>query len=299
MSEQNNQQAGSGKDNLGQAAKQMAKATKQVQGAMAKKAAAKGAQAAVSAAATTAKAGVAAGQAAATIAAGTAAGGPVGAIVSAAWSMRHTLFKILICICLVVVFLITTVISLPSIIFQHLMGFDDENSTASTVIEAVMDVSEAIVDVINFGYKLSVNSITDLIFKGGYDYEYSMNSLTDNANPSSGFDVYYIMAAYSVSMNQRDATKDNMIAKLTQYAGEMFSVTHIVKEAKRFIEDPLGYIEELFEFVECIIHPFNGNIILKAFNLNLDAKYGDFNITCGEAINDMAQALRLSMGKGG
>ena len=37
------------------------------------------------------------GKAAAEIAAGTAAGGPWGAILSAAWAMRHTLFKILVC----------------------------------------------------------------------------------------------------------------------------------------------------------------------------------------------------------
>ena len=48
------------------------------------------------AAAATVKAGVEGGKAVAEIAAGTAAGGPWGAILSAAWSLRHTLYKVLI-----------------------------------------------------------------------------------------------------------------------------------------------------------------------------------------------------------
>ena len=105
MSEPAKQQMGDGQDNYGQAAKQVANVAKQVGKNAAQKAAAKGAEATVNAAAATVKAGAAAGEAATNVAVGTAAGGPWGAIISAAWSMRHTLFKILICICLVIVFL--------------------------------------------------------------------------------------------------------------------------------------------------------------------------------------------------
>lgn len=90
------QSLGDGSDNAGNAATQGLKAAKQA-GKMAGNAAAKGAEEATKAAAGAAvKAGVQTGKAVANVAAGTAAGGPWGAIISAAWSMRHTLFKVLV-----------------------------------------------------------------------------------------------------------------------------------------------------------------------------------------------------------
>lgn len=130
MSEQK-QQTGDGQDNYGQAAKQTANALKQVGKNTAQTAAKKGAEATVNAATATVKAGAQAGKAAANIAAGTAAGGPWGAVISAAWSMRHTLFKVLICICLVIVFLVITIVSLPAILFDSMFGLPEDYSGSS------------------------------------------------------------------------------------------------------------------------------------------------------------------------
>lgn len=118
MAEPQKQQMGDGSDNIGQAAGQAAKAAKNAGKQAAKQAAKKGAEAAANAAAATVKAGVEGGKAVAEIAAGTAAGGPWGAIISAAWAMRHTLFKILVCLCLSVVFLIVMIVELPGIIIN-------------------------------------------------------------------------------------------------------------------------------------------------------------------------------------
>ena len=127
MAEPGKQQMGDGQDNYGQAAKQTRNAAKNISKGMknagkdaAKHMATKGAEATVNSAAATVKAGVETGKAVSEIAAGTAAGGPWGAIISAAWAMRHTLFKILICICLVLVLLIACIVSLPNIIFQNI-----------------------------------------------------------------------------------------------------------------------------------------------------------------------------------
>ena len=109
MAEPQKQQIGDGQDNYGQAASQMARAAKQAGQEAAKQAAAKGVEAGANAAAATVQAGVEGGKAVAEIAAGTAAGGPWGAILSAAWALRHTLFKVLICICLSLVFLIVMI----------------------------------------------------------------------------------------------------------------------------------------------------------------------------------------------
>ena len=118
MAEPQKQQMGDGSDNIGQAAGQAAKAAKNAGKQAAKQAAKKGAEAAANAAAATVKAGVEGGKAVAEIAAGTAAGGPWGAVISAAWAMRHTLFKILVCLCLSVVFLIVMIVELPGIIIN-------------------------------------------------------------------------------------------------------------------------------------------------------------------------------------
>ena len=129
MAEPQKQQMGDGSDNIGQAAGQAAKAAKNAGKQAAKQAAKKGAEAA--AAAATVKAGVEGGKAVAEIAAGTAAGGPWGAIISAAWAMRHTLFKILACLCLSVVFLIVMIVELPGIIINKALGIDGNEPTVS------------------------------------------------------------------------------------------------------------------------------------------------------------------------
>ena len=125
MSEPQKSQIGDGQDNYAGAAKQMANAAKQASKTAATTAATEGAKATANAAAATVKAGVEGGKAVAEIASGTAAGGPWGAIIAAAWAMRHTLFKILVCICLCLVFLITLIVSLPSIIMDYIFGTDE------------------------------------------------------------------------------------------------------------------------------------------------------------------------------
>ena len=124
MAEPSKQQIGDGSDNYGQAAGQMAKAAKQAGQEAVKQTAAKGAEQAANAAAATVKASVESGKAVAEISTGTAVGGPWGAILSAVWAMRHTLFKVLIYICLSLLFLIAMVVSLPSIVFNSIFGLD-------------------------------------------------------------------------------------------------------------------------------------------------------------------------------
>ena len=124
--EQNKQQTGEGRDNLGYATKQMANVAKQ--------AGKKGAEAVANITAATVKGGAQVGKAAAEIAAGTAGGGPWGAIISAAWSLRHTLFKILVCSCLFFVFLVVLIVALPSIIMEEIVGLSGIEQTAETTI---------------------------------------------------------------------------------------------------------------------------------------------------------------------
>lgn len=52
---------------------------------------------------------------------------------------------------------------------------------------------------------------------------------------------------------------------------------------------------EIIKYVECTIHPFDNTVIAKAFGIDLNAAYDQFNITYGEAIQNMANALKMTL----
>lgn len=229
MAEPQKQQMGDGSDNIGQAAGQAAKTAKNAGKQAAKQAAKKGAEAAANAAAATVKAGVEGGKAVAEIAAGTAAGGPWGAIISAAWAMRHTLFKILVCLCLSVVFLIVMIVELPGIIINKALGLDGNEPTVS-ITEIYENLSETVSDIVQAGYDASMAEVERLISDGGYDRELSMNALINYAQSSAGYDTAYILSAYSTSMEQLSNDPEDMKKKLDGVAANMFPVTSVERE---------------------------------------------------------------------
>ena len=234
MAAPDKRQIGDGSDNYGEAAKQIAKAAKQ--------AAKTGAEATANAAAATVQAGAEGGAAISEIAAGTAAGGPWGAILSAAWAMRHTLFKVLVCICIFFLIIIVLVVSLPSIVTNSVFGLDGsmidmENPT--TLMESYEDLAAAISATVNQGYDNSLARVEQIIEDGGYDYDLSREALINYAHSSAGFDVSYILAAYSASLQQRNTSKEDMLAKLNTVMDRMFPVTYEEKSVERII--PLNY----------------------------------------------------------
>ena len=244
MAEPDKQQMGDGHDNYGHAAQQVAKAAKQATQTAAKKgaeAAAKGAEAATKAAAASVQAGMeAGGSAVSNIAVGTASGGPWGAIIAAAWSMRKTLFKVLICICLVLVFLIVIIVSLPSIIWDYLFGTDDSPPVQNVSITDVYnEMADAVSVVINEGLEHSMSEVEDIIEENGYDYDLCMEKLVNYAQSSAGYDTCYILAAYSASMGQRNTSKDDMISKLSGTEDRMFPVTY--EEFEQEVTVPASY----------------------------------------------------------
>lgn len=296
MSEPTKQQMGDGHDNYGQATKQMANVAKQASKNIAQKAAAKGAEATVNATTAAVKAGATAGKAAANIAAGTAAGGPWGAIIAAAWSMRHTLFKVLISICLVVVFIVVTVISLPSIIFDSIFGLPEDYS-GSSIHAAYSELSTSVTQTINEGYKFALDKVDSIISEGGYDYDRSMAALEDKSNIDADYDVCYALSVYSASMQQNGVSAENMVYKMKSIIDQMFVVTYEVLHVEiPILSDLLEIIGiEIVSYVKCIIHPFDNSFFLNAFGVDVNAKYGEFNITYGEAIDFMANALKQTL----
>lgn len=376
-----NQQMGDGSDNYGQAAGQIAKAAKQAGQEVAKQTAEKSVEAGANAAAATVKAGVEGGKAVAEIAAGTAAGGPWGAILSAAWSLRHTLYKVLICLCLGLLFIIVMVVSLPSIVTESVFGLNGTKpAQGASLMASYTELSELVSEVVDDGYEKSYLEVEKIITDGGYDYDLSKEALINYAQSSAGYDVSYILAAYSASLQQKGTTKDDMKSKLDKVAKDMFPVTYTEKQKERIIPlayqtykpvtvtivtkasligivngvpqvkyelssgtyyepdgegiteseivvddyravslvtpvcsegkvsgtqtetyyEPDGEVTltpdtEMITYAECTIHPFDETVIVDAFDLDLTAEYDLFGITYGEAIQNMANALKRTL----
>lgn len=240
MGEDEKQQFGDGRDNFAQAASQASRAAGEaIRNSTA--AAAAGTEQAANAAAAVVQAGMETGKVTAQIAAGTAAGGPWGAILSAAWAMRHTLYKILICVCLALVFLIVLLCSIPSIIFDGIFSLGGAPPDMGSAIEvSFSELSEAVSDVIDSGYAQSLARVEQIISSGGYDYDLSMEALINHAQSSAGFDAAYILAAYSASLQQQNTTVEDMIVKLSGISDRMFPVTYIEKQQERVI--PVSYL---------------------------------------------------------
>ena len=323
------------------------------------------------------------GKAVAEIAAGTAAGGPWGAILSAAWAMRHTLFKILVCICLFFLVIIVLIVSLPSVVTNSVFGLDGsmvdmENPT--TLLESYNDLAADISAVVEEGYDAALAKVEQIIEDGGYDYDLSMDALINYAQGSAGYDVSYILAAYSASLQQRNTGKEDMLAKLRSVADSMFPVSFVEKESEQIVpftyatyrpvtvtvvtsktqtgtingvpqyryttarrtyyepdetittSEPVNvaaytpvavsvpiysggritgtrseiYYEqggtetltpetEVVKYVECTIQPFDNSVIIRAFGIDPSATYDQFKITYGEAIQKMANALKMTL----
>ena len=385
MAEPDKRQFGDGSDNYTNAASNLAKAARQSGQEAAKQASIIGAEAASRGAGAAVSGGVKAGKAVAGIAKGAAAGGPWGAIAAAAWSMRHTLYKILICVCLLLIFLVILITSLPSIVTNGIFGLDGTQPVeGATLTDTYGEMADAVSAVVDTGYDLSLARVEQIIEEGGYDYDLSMDALINYAHSSAGYDTCYVLAAYSASMEQRGTTKDDMIAKLGSVAGSMFPVTYEVNQQENLVpvtyytykpvtvtvvssEQITGYVNgkpyysyeteqrtyyerdeeftseepvtvpayretfvhvpiysdgytrrsvvgyrtesyyelsgtetlspatEIIPYVECTIHPFDNAVIVQAFGIDTSAKYGQFNVTYGEAIQKMANALKMTL----
>ena len=356
MPEENREQLGDGRDDYGFAAQQLTNAARSV----------------ADSSAAVLKAGVEGGKAVSGIAAGTAAGGPWGAVLSAAWAMRNGLFKVLVCICLVLLIFVIAIISLPSIVMNSIFGLDgNPGADGTTLLSTYNEMSGVVSEAIEAGHEAALARVEQIIANGGYDYDLSMEALIDYAQSSAGYDTCYVLAAYSASLEQRGTSKADMLRKLNSVTGSMFPVTYEVKQQSRLVptayytyspvtvrvvsgesngtyttttrrlytqsgtrttDTPITvaayqkvtvllpvynggrvvgtrsavYYErngtqrvspttEIIKYAVCTVHPFDNTVITEAFNIDVDAKYGQFDITYGEAIQKMANALKRTL----
>ena len=235
MAEPEKQQFGDGRDNYAGAARQLSDALQQTGQTGARQAVSNGAAALV-------QSGIKSGKAVSEIAAGTAAGGPWGAILSAAWSLRHTLFKILACLCVLLLIFVILIVSIPSVVLNGVFGLNGsivDMDNPMSMMQSYEEMSAEVSAAVDRGYQVALERVDQLIQDGGYDYELSIESLIDEAKSASGFNAAYVLAAYSASMLQQGTSADDMTAKLDAVAEQMFPISSEEKEKERVI--PLTY----------------------------------------------------------
>ena len=381
MAEPEKDQIGDGQDNFGQAAGKAIQAAKQFSHDAAAEAAVKGAEATANAAAAVVQAGAESGKAVAEIAAGTAAGGPLGAILSAAWAIRHSLFKVLVCICLFFLIIVILICSIPSIVLDSVFGLNGLPPAEGVTLESsYSEMSNAVSAVIDAGYDQSLARVEEIILDGGYDYDLSMDALINHAQSSADYDVCYILAAYSASLQQKGTSVEDMVAKLARISDQMFPVSYVERQQERLVpvsystykpvtvtvvtriesagivnnvprynyaaeqrryylpdearesdeeitvpkykavsvkvptysggkisgtrtetyyeadgDETLEPTTEIIKYVECTISPFDNSVILEAFGIDTSAQYPQFNLTYGEVIQNMANALKMTL----
>ncbi len=235
MAEPEKQQFGDGRDNYAGAARQLSDALQQAGQTGTRQAVSNGAAALV-------QSGIKSGKAVSEIAAGTAAGGPWGAILSAAWSLRHNLFKILACLCVLLLIFVILIVSIPSVVLNGVFGLNGsivDMDNPMSMMQSYEEMSAEVSAAVDRGYQVALERVDQLIQDGGYDYELSIESLIDEAKSASGFNAAYVLAAYSASMLQQGTSADDMTAKLDAVAEQMFPISSEEKEKERVI--PLTY----------------------------------------------------------
>lgn len=235
MAEPEKQQFGDGRDNYAGAARQLSDALQQAGQTGTRQAVSNRAAALV-------QSGIKSGKAVSEIAAGTAAGGPWGAILSAAWSLRHTLFKILACLCVLLLIFVILIVSIPSVVLNGVFGLNGsivDMDNPMSMMQSYEEMSAEVSAAVDRGYQVALERVDQLIQDGGYDYELSIESLIDEAKSASGFNAAYVLAAYSASMLQQGTSADDMTAKLDAVAEQMFPISSEEKEKERVI--PLTY----------------------------------------------------------
>lgn len=282
MSDDNKKQLGDGNDNYGQAIKNAGEAAKQL--SVATKEIAK---TTANAAAASVSAGVKTGKAVANIAKGMALGGPWGAIISAAWSMRNTIFKIIVVICLVLLILIVAALSMPLFILDKLFG--TSQNEYSDYGEAYNDAASQINQVIDDGYNLAYFTAEQIILNGGYDLGLSLIAKKDYDKNEK---IHYILSAYSVSVNYDEQNFSDLLLKLKAVKDEMFSIS-VIEKTESMLIDSASLEYENVAYLECELS-FNDTAVLNGFSVDPNEKYMDSDITKGEMMDEMINSLTIA-----
>ncbi len=287
MAEQEKKTVGEGSDNYAGAARQGAKVVRNAIGHGVRSA---------NTAVRTVKAGASIGKAATEIGVGASSGGLPGAIIAAAWSLRHTLFKILVCVCLGVLFIVVAVISIPDILMGNIENTYDASSGVPAVEASYADLASLVTASIHRGHEYALAEVERLIESGGYDRALTMAHLDDRSEDMQTEDICYLLSVYSVSAAQTEAGREHLIHRLGEAETQMYSVTYEVKEITRTVTVDGETVSETVPYMECIIHPFDKAHICRIFSLEPDAPYEGTGKSCSEMVDFYATAFQNLLG---
>lgn len=275
---------------------QIAGAAEQVAKSTAQRSAGKTAGQAAEAAVKAGKTAAASGKAASEVVAGTAAGGPMGTILSAGWSMRHTLFKILICICLVLLFFVVTIVATPGILIKNIANVFVSDSKETAVQASYIDLEAIVNFAMQKGYGEAMAEAERIISDGGYDYTLSMEHLTDLSGSTADRDTCYLLAVYTVTAEQNSVSRENLIDRLNRITDRMFPVTYEKREKTVTVTDGEESRTETISYVACTIHAFDRTAMEQAFGLNADAEFGNTGKTCRQIVDFYTESFFLILG---
>lgn len=175
MAEPDKRQLGDGSDSFSNAASNLSRAVN----TMRQQASASSAGAAAAGAAKTGKAIAGAAKSA-------AAAGPWGALAAAAWSARHTLYKLLICTALFFTFIIVTIVSLPSIVTNGIFGLNGTKPVeGATLTDTYSEMAKAVSSVADYGYELSLARVDLRKADATTSSPWIPSSTTDTALPDT------------------------------------------------------------------------------------------------------------------
>jgi hypothetical protein len=192
-------------------------------------------------------------------------------------------------------FIIVLVASLPSILFDSILQSQADPSVPTELLAIYEELSASVTACVASGYEYAKNEVERIISESGYDHELSAAATIDNVMENAELDICYILAAYSVSMEQQGTTKADMEAKLNAVVALMYPVTYEVREETVTVPPEVEggeATEKTIEYVVCTIHPFDSSVILTAFGIDVNAPYGELGISTGVAIDNMAMALK-------
>lgn len=154
------------------------------------------------------------GSSAAKVAAGTAVGGPAGAAVQLALAFKEPIIKTVITV-IVLFFLFMTVLieALPSIVMNDVLGLNGVQPTM-TVEESYRRKLNIVVDTLERAHENALESVKRMITDGGYDMDRSLEEIADYARWDADYDPYWILAAYTVSVGQRNTSETDLISEM-------------------------------------------------------------------------------------
>jgi len=193
------------------------------------------------------------------------------------------------------------VVALPSIVFNSIFHTDPSTvdpSGPTDMIASYNEMAGTVSDCVNAAYDAAKAKVNQIITDGGYDSDLSTQATIDYGQVSVDYDVSYILAAYSASMNQKGTTKEDLKKKLDAVASQMFKVTYEEKETTVTVPPKVSGEEpevKTVQYVMCTIQSFDTSVILSAFGIDPDAPYGEFKQRTGDVINNMAMALKRTL----